>query len=46
MKFSEEFPVSLDGSGSHRRERPFHGLSAPLSPLSETSACSDLEGSQ
>jgi len=33
----EKAPVSLNSSGSRERKRPFHGLGAPLSPLSETS---------
>jgi len=40
----QKAPVSLDDSGSRKRERPFHGLSAPLSPSSETSLAPSSEG--
>ena len=45
IEFSEKQPVSLDSSGSRERKRPFHGLSAPLSPSSETSLAGFAEAS-
>ena len=42
---SEKPPVSRDSSGSRKRKRPFHGLSAPLSPSRETSFVNYSEGS-
>ena len=44
IDFSEKPSVSLDSSGSRKRKRPFQGLSAPLSPSSETSVLNDTEG--
>ena len=45
IECSEKPPVSLEAKGSRKRKRPFHGLSAPLSPSNETSLTRYSEGS-
>ncbi len=45
VEISEIVSVSLDSSGSRKRKRPFQGLSAPLSPSSETSMSNYLKKS-
>ncbi len=44
IEFPEKPPVSLDSSGSRERKRPLQGLSAPLSPSSETSVNAEKYG--